>query len=380
MICKIAIFFLILVIMPCFGMKKNIETTDTVQNTAIRWSFELYNKSNYAATVLIGNKITGNSLVIEYLATVPPMKKVRTTINRAFPLVVEIQKNGQKITEAFVMPCLPNRRCVRTVFLTLDADGLRPETGQWYGIKGVTDSELDITQNIGWEQISHDWGNFIARNKHLFQNKTYSPGQGEKQDQSMYQKAKETVQGGYDATKEKLGELFYGKPLSQEQIAQEVVKSKNLISKEADVLINMANKNEESSFKKETALAILNKLKRESIIELDQVQSINEIKAIYDNFQNKIARTKHEIHIANEKTKFKSNIRNRADFLIDEANKIESPSFKKMTALAIINKWKKQSMVDIDQAQTTEDMVNIEVNFDSKTENTRLAIEEAKKK
>lgn len=290
---KITIFFLIVIITSCFGMN-NIEVTNRVQNTAIRWNCEIYNKSNAPATVLIGNKIKNNSLIMEYLDTVSPMKKVRTTINRAFPLIVEIQNNNQKITEVFVQPCVPHRPCSRTVFLTLDMDGLRPQTGQWYGRKGVTDSELDITQNITWEQLSHDWNNFAMKNRHLFQNKVYVSQQ---YDQSMYQKAKEALQGSYDAAKERVGELWYGKQLDQEQIAE----YKKQITDIADDLLSRANAITDPSFKKLTAQAIVNKWKRESIAALDQVKVTDDVQAIYDNFIAKTANQKRLIEAAERK-------------------------------------------------------------------------------
>jgi len=340
------------------------ETTDKVENTGIQWNFELYNKTTYPVDILIGNSVHQNSLFLQHVgSSIPPMKKIRTVVNRAFPLAVEIHRDGKKLVEGYVMPCRPNQPCPRTVFLTLDNQGLRPQTGQWYGLKGVTDSELDITDNIPAEHIIFDWEEFVAKNKRFFQNKVYQRAQ----DPSVYERIKE-----------KAGAIWQGKP-QVEIINDEKTKYKNLIEQEADYWINKANEIEDPSFKKATANAIINTGKRKSIEALDQTQTVDDIKTTYDNFRNNIAHTRDDIGIAHEKVKHKNIAIQKANHIIDRANKIDSPLFKKATALAIVNTWKRKSIEALDQAQTVDEMRTILTNFDDKTANTRRAIEEAEK-
>lgn len=280
---------LMLYMVRCVGM--TIETTDKIENTGIRWNCEIYNKSNYVATIFIGNKIVNDALIMDYLGTILPTNKIRTTIDRSMPLVIEIlkgnQKGNPKMAEVFVMPCLPNQFCAKTVFLTLDHKGLRPQTGQWYGFKGVTDSEMDITNNIKTEQLQYNWEYFAAQNKRFFKNKVYGLRPSQVQGQSVYQK-----------TKEKLSELWYGQPLSQEELAREVALYKNRINNEADDLLRRVDRITDQSFKKLTARAILNKWKKESVKELDAANNRDDIKTIYENFLNKTSNTKQAIERA----------------------------------------------------------------------------------
>lgn len=126
------------------------EGTNKASNFA-KWNFELYNKLEDGITISVWYE--KNEIIIP-TTYIPPFGMIRTVTEPKKLIVLSIT-NVNGLEKIFYLPgCPVLGSCHATRFLTLNKkDGLKPQTGPWLGLLGVTESGLSLANNISPQSI-----------------------------------------------------------------------------------------------------------------------------------------------------------------------------------------------------------------------------------
>jgi hypothetical protein len=142
-----------------FKSKPSVPTeTGKTASSGTPWNFDLYNKTKKPVYFSLHDQ-NDKSLISQM--SVSPNGKVRAHVDNNGTLVIKIWTTinpnqlmfFQKTPDPEIYKAL--RANGRTIFLTLDEKGLRPQTGTLFGLSGKTDSGLDNRNNINFFSIQN---------------------------------------------------------------------------------------------------------------------------------------------------------------------------------------------------------------------------------
>jgi|GEM_PF-2865736 len=152
MIKKLTLYAIVLAL-QCIITNTYIEMTAKATNAA-PWNFEIYNKSGSEISVSASYEGIMGQIFSQPLG---PSRKLRTVLtNTATPLIVKVSDPSRyqfPQQQFLIVPCPQKNVCGKTIFLTYDVNGLRPQTGVWEGTLGITDSGLSLKNNINQPHI-----------------------------------------------------------------------------------------------------------------------------------------------------------------------------------------------------------------------------------
>lgn len=138
-----------LAILVTCAIQAVIEMTDKATSAA-PWNFEIYNKSGRGINVS-ANYEGRMGQIFGAPMRIGSSGKLRTVLtDTTVRLIVNISDISRKFAhqQFWIVPCPAKNVCAKTIFLTYDDNGLRPQTGVWLGTLGVTDSGLSLENNI----------------------------------------------------------------------------------------------------------------------------------------------------------------------------------------------------------------------------------------
>lgn len=138
-----------------FDSTGKFETTDKATST-IAWNFELYNKRKETVIISVYNKDEGLRQVFGKPIHIGSYGKLRGIVDLKKIDIVQVKTNKGEVRNYTITPNAETN----TVFVTIDENGMRPQTGQLLGLpdivgEGKTDSNIPFFKksNIMENQI-----------------------------------------------------------------------------------------------------------------------------------------------------------------------------------------------------------------------------------